>query len=149
MWLVQGIVRDVDEEPTGDRPPGALLVGGILGRPYAEVFPTRLRRYLGEVLRTLQIDMVFWEDAISWAEMRAVFGVCFEIYDQGRAPLEERHFLGMPRVRVVIQEEDDVAATEPPALQARILMVLRDRGGEEEEVAPPAPGSRRREPLLV
>ncbi len=108
VWLVPGIVRDAEEGRPSDRPPGTLLSAHTVGRPYAEVFPSRLRRYLGAVLRDLRIDMIFWEDGVTWADLRRVLGVAFEVYDQRRSPLLERHFIGVPRVRIVIQEEDDL-----------------------------------------
>jgi hypothetical protein len=152
VWLVHGIVRDADGGKPGERPAGALLAAAGVGRPYAEVFSSRLRRYLGAVLRDLRVDMIFWEDAVTWADLRRVLGVAFEVYDQRRSPLLERHFVGVPRVRVVIQEDDEIATTEafpgdadtPPALHARVLLILRDRGGDVEEEVSPAPGGHRR-----
>ena len=32
--------------------------------------------------------------AVGWPDIRRVLGVLFETYDQGRAPLRERHFMG-------------------------------------------------------
>jgi hypothetical protein len=156
VWLLQGIVRDADERRE-DKPRAALLASPYVGRPYADVFPRRVRRYIGGVLRALQVDVVYWEDGVTWRDLRAVLRVAFETFDQGRWPAEERHFVGIPRIRVVIQEEEDFAdAPAPgearetvPTLHARVLLILRDRGGEEEETTPSAPGSRRRAPVLV
>jgi hypothetical protein len=126
-----------------------------VGRPYREVFSSRLRRYLGGVLRRLEIDFVYWEDAVTWGDLRRVFVVLFESHDQDRVPLRERAFVGLPRVEVLVQdpgaERPRRAATPadgtPPALRARVLVVRRRRGGEEVEA--PLPPDRRRTPVPV
>jgi hypothetical protein len=155
-WPVPGVLRDRAEEgEEAGRVHGVQLVGS----PYAEVFPPRLRRYLGGFLRALEVDVVYWEDAVAWADLRAVLRVAFETWDQGRRPALERHFVGIPRVRVTIQEPEEdegyalpgraVDRQGPPPLRARVLVIRRDRGEEErlEEVAPP--GERVRSPVLV
>ena len=110
-----------------------------------QAFDPRVRRYIGAILRKLEIDVMFLEDSITWKDVRRVLGVMFETYDQGRAPLRERHFVGLPRVRVVIQEE--AADAEPPkaipagdpfagpdamAGMTRVLLITRDRGDKDE-----------------
>jgi hypothetical protein len=162
VWLVPGVVRDVEPGPQGKGSSGSIGGPAFHGPPYARAFPARVRRYIGGVLRDLQVDMVFFEDAIQWADLRRVLGVAFEIHDQGRAPLLERHFVGVPRVRVVLQEE--AAEPEPsrswleggsPGFEAdspghaRILVVLRDRGGEDEPIAPDPADTWIRTPSLV
>lgn len=149
VWLVPGVVRD--GEVAG--PPGPLQGPRVHGEPYARAFALRQRRYLGRILRRAEVDILYWEDAIQWADLRRVLGVLYEQVDQGRVPVEERHFQGLPRVRVVVQEED--AEPEPPpaggapaAGKARLLLVLKDRGRGEEAHAPD-PSTRRRVPSLV
>jgi hypothetical protein len=145
LWLVPGLLRDA---------------GGVatpVGRPFQAVFRPRLRRYLGVLLRALQVDVIFWEDAIGWADLRRVLGVAFECYDQGRLPLRARHFVGVPRVRVVIQEEDGPGTAprdQAPGLPrapvgsgARVLVILRDRGGTTERAESQEPSDRRPIPL--
>ena len=114
-----------------------------VGPRYGTVFPLRVRRYMGGVMRNLGIDIIYWEDAIRWPDIKRVFGVAFEIHDQRRAPLEERHFVGVPGVRVLIQ--DDQAETEAPVDESystpapghmRVLLILKDRGGREELLTP-------------
>jgi hypothetical protein len=148
VWLLTGLVRDADE-PEGTRGRRSMFSARVIGPPYARLFPSRVRRYLGEVLRALEVDLVFWEDAIEWVEIRAVLGVLFETYDQGRFPAEERHFAGLPRVRVLIQsdEDEDEAGDQPGAVRARVLLVLRDRGGPARRSPRGAPGGRRPHPL--
>ena len=152
VWLVPGVVRDVEPKARPGKRPGSLTGPVFYGPPYAEAFPSRVRRYIGSVLRDLQIDIVYWEDAIGWPDIRRVLGVAFEIHDQGRSPLEARHFIGLPRIRVVIQEEEadpdpsgDPLRPRKPSLEktsaghARILLIVRDRGDYEElDVLDPA-----------
>ena len=145
MWLVPSLLRDAGGAATP------------VGRPFQTVFAPRLRRYLGMLLRAMQVDVIFWEDAVRWPDLRRVLGVAFECYDQGRLPLRARHFVGVPRVRVVIQEEDGPGG--PPRDQApglprapvgsgaRVLVILRDRGGATERTESQAPSDRRPIPL--
>ena len=154
VWLVPGVVRDVDHRELTGTP--------SYGPPYAQAFDTRTRRYIGAVLRDLQIDIVYWEDAITWKDLRRVLTVAYEVHDQRRSPLRERHFVGTPRLRVVIQEEaaepdgpqivpTGEAGTLPPAASgyARILLIMRDRG-QREDIEAPAPADHGiRTPSLV
>ena len=144
VWLVPGVVRDV--APADHQGSSGALVGPRrYGPPMMQAFDPRVRRYIGQVLRKLEIDVMFLEDSITWKDVRRVLGVMFETYDQGRAPLRERHFVGLPRVRVVIQEE--AADAEPPkaipagdpfagpdamAGMTRVLLITRDRGDKDE-----------------
>lgn len=144
VWLVPGVVRDVDQRELTGTP--------SYGPPYAQAFDGRIRRYIGAVLRDLQIDLLYWEDAITWKDLRRVLTIAYEIHDQRRSPLKERHFSGLPRLRVVIQEEaaeadgpQIIPTGEPEALAesatgyARILLILRDRGNREDaDVLDPA-----------
>ncbi|MHC5010650.1 MAG: hypothetical protein ACYTG6_06810 [Planctomycetota bacterium] len=155
-WPVPGILRD-RPEPAFEGEGGSRHVGEVLvGRPYAQVFSPRLRRYLGAVLGALMIDVVYWEDGVTWPDLRAVFGVLFESYDQGRHPVLERHFIGLPRLRITIQEPDTEDGEEAfegaaahPQMHARILVVRRDRGGGEEKATAEPPAERRRPGVLV
>ncbi|MDJ0520466.1 MAG: hypothetical protein QNJ90_00170 [Planctomycetota bacterium] len=144
VWLVPGVVRDVDHRELTSNP--------TYGPPYARAFDSRTRRYIGSVLRDLQVDLIYWEDAISWKDIRRVLTIAYEIHDQRRSPLLDRHFQGLPRVRVVIQEEaadadgpqivpTDKASSlpEPASGYARILLILRDRGERDDaDVLDPA-----------
>jgi hypothetical protein len=147
VWLVPSLLRDGERGATG------------VGRPFARVFSSRLRRYLGGFLRDIGVDVVYWEDAITWADLRRVLGVAFECWDQRHTPVKDRHFVGIPRVRVVLHEEDAAEATEPAtrpagwrppvAAGARILVILRDRGGEAVRPRPCAPSDRRPQPVGI
>ena len=138
---------------------GRTVLGGRhVGRPFADVFPLRTRRYLHQVLHALEVDAIYWDARIPWPTLRLVLGVLFETYDQGRWPALDRHFVGLPRVRVLIQEPEDVdggpgpgAGLPPdaPPLRARLLLIRRDQGGSEVDEEAPAPSTRQPEPLLV
>jgi hypothetical protein len=147
VWLVPSLLRDGEKGATG------------VGRPFARVFSPRLRRYLGGFLRDVGVDVVYWEDAVTWVDLRRVLGVALECWDQRRTPVCERHFVGLPRVRVVLHEEDAAEATEPAtrptgwrppvAAGARILVILRDRGGDSVRPRSSAPSDRRPQPVSV
>lgn len=144
VWLIPGVVRDI--APADHQASSGALVGPRrYGPPMVQAFDPRVRRYIGEIFRSLEVDVMFLEDSITWADIRRVLGVMFEIHDQGRAPLRERHFVGLPRVRVVIQEEAADAEPPPPipsgdpfggpdamAGMTRVLLITRDRGDKDE-----------------
>ncbi len=155
VWLVAGVVRDVD--PQAVRGSGSLVGPSYVGPLYGDLFEPRVRRYLGNVLRKLEIDIVFWEDAIRYPELRRVFGVAFEIYDQDRAPLQARHFVGVPKVRVMIHEEDAESdgsgssagrPTQAPGY-ARVLVIMRDRSEDEDVMSLDPEDASLRSPALV
>ncbi|MDA1194924.1 MAG: hypothetical protein O2894_07035 [Planctomycetota bacterium] len=143
-WMVAGVVRDID--PTRRRSATGSLTGPrTYGPPFAQSFEPRVRRYIGAILRTLEIDVIFLDDGITWRDIRRVLSVAYEIHDQGRAPLRERHFLGVPRVRVAIQEEPaepeppkaipdalDMGVPDPSGGAIRVLLILRDRGARDD-----------------
>ncbi len=150
IWLIAGLMRDV--EPSGR---GGMAGPVYVGPAFRDVFSPRTRRYIGDVLRAAEIDVVYWEDRITWAQLRAVFGMLFECYDQERMPIAPRSFHGLPGVRVLITEEaSEVTPPEgpplpPPAGLTRVLTVMVDRGGTEADVDAPAPTLRRPTPSLV
>jgi len=148
-WPVPSVIRD--GTTVGDD--GRAVLGGVrVGRPYAEVFPPRCRRYLAEVFGALDIDLIYWDDRVAWAPLRAVLGVVFESYDQGRVPLDDRDFRGLTRVRAIIQEPEDLdgmladpladTGKGPAPLRARVLVLRRDDGGERAKAPARQPGTR-------
>jgi hypothetical protein len=162
VWIVPGVVRDVEPTENDDTGEGGSMSAAFYGPPYASSFPNRVRRYIGSVLRELEVDIIFWEDAVTWQDLRRVLGVAYEIHDQGRAPLLGRHFTGIPRVRVIIQQEaaepdpsrnwvdgGQSGFSTPPPGHARILLVMRDRGQDEEIRSPDPADSWIKTPTLV
>lgn len=143
-WLLRCLLRDTGRAATP------------VGPAYEEVFSPRLRRYLAGVLRHLQVDVIYWEDGVRWRDLRRVLGVALECHDQGRVPLRARHFAGLPRVRVLLQQEDPPGTAGAPASPrmprapigsgARVLAILRDRGGAAERHEVREPGGRRPQP---
>ena len=150
IWLVAGLMRDV--EPGGR---GGMAGPVYVGHAFRDVFPPRIRRYIGDVLRAAEIDVIYWEDRVTWMQLRSVFGVLFECYDQDRVPIVPRPFHGLPGVRVLITEEaSEVApptghALPPPAGLTRVLTVMVDRGGYDVEADAPDPSLSRPTPSLV
>lgn len=143
-WLIPCLLRDTGRSATP------------VGPPYEQVFSPRLRRYLAGVLRHLEVDVIYWEDGVRWRDLRRVLGVAFECHDQDRVPLRARHFVGLPRVRVLLQQEDPPGVAGAPASPrmprapigsgARVLAILRDRGGSTERHEVREPGGRRPAP---
>lgn len=137
LWICTHLTRDVDED-----------VLGQVGPSYASVIPLEARRHAWIVLSALEIDLIFLEDGVGSAGLKRVLAMLFEHYDifGGTRPADERHFQGLPGIRVLIH--DYVIDAEPRSTRypepdyedlgrARILHIFRDRGGEEEEARRP------------
>ncbi len=120
-----------------------------VGPPYHKVLPLAARGHLYEVWRALEIDLVFVEIGVSFKQLRRVFGIAFEVYDMhaGKQCALERHFVGLPGLRVVIDEVSSDSSLEltggypEPDYEdigrARVLHVFRDRGGDRERKRDP------------
>ncbi len=154
-WFLSGPCRDVPEPAAGEQ---RLLEPG--GRqPWWTVLSWRTRVHFAVLMRDLDIDLLFVEDGVSLTAVRSVLETMFELHDVfgGRTPLTERHFRGVPGVRVLLH---DCGVEQPPrsdgypepeyreVARARVLHVFRDRGGEREDV--PVHGDRtgRSTPLI-
>lgn len=119
-----------------------------VGPPYDRAVPLASRRHLAEVMRALELDLVFVERGVSFRQLRRVYVVLFEVLDVhgGRQRAEERHFQGLAGLRVAIDEigpqVQRTQLTDYPEPdyedlgRARILHVFRDRGGDREPVSP-------------
>jgi hypothetical protein len=146
LWFIPGVSRDTREDEL-DLEQGTLL-SGMIGQPYHRVFPRCVRNHLYQILRALQIDLIFVEDGVSYRRFARVLRMMFELYDVhgGRRRAQEVHFQGLPGVRVLIH---DYALDEPfksetypePEFEslgrARILHVFKDRGEQEEPLETP------------
>lgn len=160
-WFVLGLGRDGDGsekkdqdasgDETGDREQRAL--DEIIGPPFHQVFPRETRMHYHRITAALHIDLIFVEDGVSFRRLVRVLRVLFETYDVygGRQRAEERHFTGLPGIRVIIHDIDlgsDMAHgrqnyPEPDydeVGRARILHVFKDRG-EQESHEPVPTGS--------
>ncbi len=142
-WFIEGLGRE-DSESGDDE----AIAPPLVGPPYHRVFPTRSRQHFHQVLRSTQVDMIFIEDGVGYRKLEKVLRVLLELYDVhgGKRKAEELHFLGLPKVRVMIHDyepgnpfESDVYP-EPKfdeLSRVRVLHIFRDRGGHEERVEPP------------
>ena len=119
------------------------------GPPYWRVLSRAARSHMFEVLEALEIDLLFVERGVGHRRLARVLDLLFEYYDLfGARRLEdERHFTGVPGVRVLIQEcvlgegQRKSSYPEPDYDElgrARVLHVYLDRGGADEVVDVPA-----------
>jgi hypothetical protein len=141
-WFIYGLTRDEDESEFGE---------SVIGLPYHRVFPRAARHHFREITQALQIDLIYVEDGVTFRRLVRVLRVMFEIFDMhgGRQKAEDRHFLGLPGVRVLVEEFELGQATnfdaghgyrEPDYDEigrARLLLVLKDRGEDVDRVEVP------------
>jgi hypothetical protein len=145
-WFITGLSRDTPEDEF-DLEEGTIL-SGTIGPFYYRVLPQQVRHHLYQMMRALQIDLIFVEDGVGFRRFVRVLRMMFEHYDifGGRRRADELHFRGVPGTRVLIHEYQ---LTEPfksdvypePDYEnlgrARILHVFRDRGEQEEPLETP------------
>ena len=138
-WFVLGLTRDTWDRGQDDDQTTLLEV---IPPFYHEAFSGPARGHFYDVCRAVEVDLIFLEDGVQWREFRRVLRMMFEHYDVhgGRRRIEELHFAGAPRVRVIIHEFELGAVwdrgqyPEPnydELARARILHIFRDRGEEE------------------
>jgi hypothetical protein len=146
-WFITHLSRDTDEHPIS-----------CVGLPFRRALPLAARSHWARVLSDLELDLVFLEDGVGFRRLRRVVAAVFEYHDLfGKRRLaDERHFLGLPGVRVMIHDfelERPLVRTGYPEPdyeelgRARILHVFRDRGEGWEPSVAPRRGDRR--PVLV
>jgi hypothetical protein len=151
-WLTSGLLRD---RPGGGKPGPPRRVGPT----YARVFAPRVVQHLHAVLRAVELDLVFIEDGVSRKQFERVLRAVFELYDVhgGKRPAEDRHFLGLPRVKVLVHEYspgDRPKATgyKQPKFEeltrARVLHVFRDDDGVRADEPVPVDTSWEPSPAL-
>jgi hypothetical protein len=140
-WFVLGLTRDVDADESRE----GVHYNETVGPPYYRVFPPPVRMHFYEICRSLEIDLIFVENGVSFRRLVRVLRVMFETYDMfgGREPAKESQFTGLPGVRVLIhdlllgQSPDRSSKPYPEpdyedVGRARILHVFKDRGEHEE-----------------
>lgn len=130
LWFVVHMGRDGEEELD------------TAGTPYHRLLPRSARSHLFVVLGALEVDLLFVEDGVSTRSLERVLSLVFEFYDLfGERRLEERHFAGLPGVRVLLEELGLREARRPSRYpepdyeqlaRARVLHVFRDRGADPE-----------------
>jgi hypothetical protein len=161
-WFVPGLMRDArpGEDDTDIELGETPLLTACVGPPYYRVFPRSVRNHLYEVLRGTKVDLIFFEDGLSFKKLRRALRVLFEVYDihGGRRPAEEVDFRGLPGLRVIIHDyqfDEPFKSEKYPEPKyemlgrARILHVFRDRGGDREFIEPPFDYDRRPAPVAV
>jgi hypothetical protein len=144
-WYSQGMTRDVEEEDLDLEEGGAITE--IVGPPFDRVFSRAVRHHYAQIMAAAELDLVFVEDGVGFRGLERVLRILFEVYDVhgGRQRVEERHFIGLRRIRVVIHDygvsnpyKSDVYP-EPGYEEigrARILHIFKDREEEPERVSP-------------
>ena len=144
-WFVEGLGRDEDEDHLEEHGP---WFDRIIGPPYRTVMPITARAHFCEVMKALELDLVFVEDGIAFRRLKRVIRLLFETYDMfgGERRAEELHFSGLPGVRVVIHDfalDNAFESKHYPEPdyedvgRARILHVFKDRGDEESPIEAP------------
>lgn len=153
-WFVSGLRTDANEDYLHDR--DATVFDGIIGRPFHKIFPRLARFHFWQITTSLEIDLIYIERSVSYRKFLKVLRQMFELYDMhgGRVRAEDRHFLGLTGVKVIIHEIA-AGAIQPPDFEsplnanypepeykeldrARVLHVFRER--HESEVETPTPG---------
>lgn len=141
-WFIYGLTRDEDESEFAE---------AVIGAPYHRAFPRAARHHFREITQALEVDLIYVEDGVSFRRFVRVLRVMFEVFDVhgGRQRAEDRHFLGLPGVRVLVEnfelgQEPKFDAghgyREPDYDEigrARLLLVLKDRGDDVDHVEVP------------
>ena len=128
------------------------IYDGHVCPPFHQVFPRLARFHFWQIATALEIDLIYVEDSVSFRKFVRVLRVLFKIYDMHAAGMraEERHFMGLPGVRVVIydvdagtiqfRDESAQAADQYPEPEyreldrARVLHVFREREDHAESL---------------
>ncbi|MFT7679726.1 MAG: hypothetical protein ACI8QC_003731 [Planctomycetota bacterium] len=131
LWFQTALSRDDDDA----------LVPAV-SPPYRRLVDIGARSHLYEVLRDLEIDLVFVEDGVGFRNLQRVYAKLFEFRDRfGARSLEESYLSDLRGLHVVVHDLDGKDGhgregyPEPDYEslgRARLLHVFRDRGGEEE-----------------
>jgi len=134
LWFVLHMGRDGQDELE------------TVGPPYHDLLPRSARHHLFVVLEALDVDLIFVEDGVGFRRFQRVLAMTFEFHDMfGTRSLEERHFQGLPGIRVLIEElclDEPLRASRYPEpdyeqlARARILHVFRDRGADPDRERP-------------
>lgn len=137
LWYLAHMTRDTEEEDSV-----------YVGPAYHRILSRAARGHFADVLDALEVDLVYLEDGVTVEQFERVLEFAFEHFDLFAAsrPADERSFLGIPGVRVMIHacafetslvEIDYDEPDYEDLARARILHVFVDRGDDEDELAPP------------
>ncbi len=144
LWFQPALCRDDDYDPQRE---GAIMLQ-LIGPPYRNLYDQPIRHYLHQVLRAVQVDLIFIEDGIRLRKIQMVLRKIFDIYDrfEGKKSIEEIHFQEIPGVRIMIHDLqidfpfESNLYPEPRYEnlgRARILHIFYDRGDQEELLESP------------
>lgn len=145
-WFIEGLGREERGRPKrAEDGEGAL---SQIGPSYQEVFGTRVRQYIHQAFRALEVDVMFIEDGVKMKSVMRVLRNMFEVYDihGGTLRVEDHHFMGIPKVSVAVldfspdKEPTAVTYKEPKfddLSRGRVIHIARDRGESEEVMDTP------------
>ncbi len=157
-WFFNGLGReDGDASKRADDGEGSLR---SVGPPFSSVFGRRARQHMHQVLRGVEVDVIYIEDGVRLKQLVQVFRAILEIYDVygGRKRVDDHSFVGIPKVRVVVHElspEKPLVAVKfrqpkfDDLSRGRVLHIFRDRGDHEELADLPFDTSSEPSPLLL
>lgn len=145
QWFISGMSRDTDDDSSTDMGDAAVITH-LVGPLYTRLFPLAARQHLHQVLKTLDVDLVFLEDSVGYRGFRLVLHRLFKHYDAEASTLQDQHLTGLTGIRCVIHDYDfdnpwrqrgypEVDYEELG--RARILHIFRDRG--QTDVIPDSP----------
>ncbi|MFT4537633.1 MAG: hypothetical protein ACI841_003468 [Planctomycetota bacterium] len=148
-WFITRLSRDVDESDA--------WFGGPAYHPTLSI---EARAHFYQIMRGCELDVIFVEDGVGYRRLKRVLAMLFEYHDLfgGERRAEERHFSGLPGVRVLIHGYDlggEYPYEKYPEPdyedlgRARILHVFKDRGEEETQVDTPSTPDFVPEPMLL
>jgi hypothetical protein len=157
LWFAPCLTRDQREEPLPGATSAAQAGDGLT---WEAAMSWGARAYLYEVLRALEIDLIFLEDGVGHRRLAGVLRAMFEAHDtHGAQRLEERHVSLVQGVRVLIQDDAGLDAPfkrkglpEPnydDIGRARLLLIFKDRGGDERPTLAPRDSSDLPIPVLL
>ncbi len=131
-----------------------------VGPSYEKLFGPRVRQHLHAILRAGQIDLIYVEHGVSPRNLEKVLRALFELHDVhgGRLRAEDRHFQGVPKVRVMFHDyapgNEFRSETYPEpkfddVSRFRVMHVFRDREESEETTDVPFDFSWEPSPLAI
>jgi hypothetical protein len=137
QWFISRLSRDGND--------GSELTQGPAYHP---TLPIRARAHLYEVMGGSSLDLIFVADGVSFRQLQRVLAMLFEFHDMfgGGRLAEERHFSGLPGIRVIIIEQD-LTRKRPTGRypepdfeglgRSRILHIFKDSYGGEDQLDVP------------
>ncbi len=157
-WFFNGLGReDGDATKRAEDGEGSLR---SVGPAFSSVFGRRARQHMHQILRGVEIDVIYLEDGVGVKQLIQVFRAILEIYDVygGKKRVDDHSFVGIQKVRVVVHD----LGPEKPLVsvkyrqpkfddlsRGRVLHIFRDRGDYEEVSDIPFDYSSEPSPLLM